>query len=117
MSPNMVTIVGSHIHQFIKKYWTIVAAIMIYLMYIIIHFVAPHFYIYFCVPTTWKGFLLSPFMVPTPHCKAIRWTSQFTATNIEVMWVSIGSIILAKVVSEIGKYTEPKDPPKPPNNI
>ena len=68
-------------------------------MYMIVHYTAPYLYIQFCTPKTMIGFITSPFIVPAPHCKAIRWTIMYSASNIETMWVVIGVWIMTRLVN------------------
>ena len=41
----------------------------IYLLWISLHYFSAHLYIKFCVPNTIIGFMMSPFMIMTPHCQ------------------------------------------------
>lgn len=66
----------------------------IYLLWIFVHFVAAHLYIYFCVSDTLFGFLISPFLVPTPHCCILRWALYQGAENINIMWLLLSSFIV-----------------------
>lgn len=59
----------------------------IYVIWITLHYIAAHLYIYFCVPDNLLGFLISPILVPTPHCTILRWTIHQCGININVMWV------------------------------
>ena len=43
----------------------------IYLLWICLHYFSAHLYIKFCVPNTIVGFIMSPFMIATPHCQEI----------------------------------------------
>ena len=67
---------------------------LLYLMYIVIHYMTPYLYIQLCVPRTMLGFLLSPMMVTAPHCKAIRWIFTYTSTSIDSMWILIGTWLI-----------------------
>lgn len=62
----------------------------IYIMWIIAHYAAAHAYIYTCVPATIRGFLLSPFIAPAPHCYALRWVIQMGGNSISAMWIILG---------------------------
>lgn len=55
------------------------------------HYIASHAYSQICTPWTITGFLLSPFMVTTPHCTAIRWFMNLGSENINILWITIGS--------------------------
>lgn len=65
----------------------------IYLLWIILHYIAAHLYVKLCVPNTVIGFLISPFMIATPHCQGLRWIVYNAANIINNMWILIGSWI------------------------
>lgn len=96
------------IHSFYQIYYPIVKNIYllasktirlllkisgIYLLWICLHYGASHLYIKFCVPTTIMGFIMSPFMVSTPHCQGLRWIVYNAATIINNMWLALGAWI------------------------
>ena len=62
----------------------------IYLLWIAIHYLSSHFYVQLCTPSTLSGFLMSPFLVSSPHCKALQWTMNRGTDVIENMWVVFG---------------------------
>ena len=70
----------------------------VYLLWILIHFISVHLYVYFCVPSTYIGFLYSPFLISTPHCKALRWATQTGASTIDNMWIVFGTWICSIIV-------------------
>jgi hypothetical protein len=65
----------------------------IYLLWICLHYGASHLYIKLCVPRTIFGFIMSPFMVSTPHCQGLRWIVYNAATIINNMWLALGAWI------------------------
>ena len=65
----------------------------IYLLWICLHYFSSHLYIKFCVPDTIIGFLMSPFMIATPHCQGLRWIVYNAAGIINNMWILIGAWI------------------------
>ncbi len=71
----------------------------IYLLWICLHYFASHLYVKFCVPTTIVGFLLSPFMVATPHCQGLRWIVYNAANMINNMWVIFGTWICSTLLN------------------
>ncbi len=71
----------------------------IYLLWICLHYVASHLYVKFCVPTTIVGFLLSPFMVSTPHCQGLRWIVYNAANMINNMWIIFGTWICSTLLN------------------
>ena len=70
--------------------------IILYLLYIIGHYVAAHLYVYYCVKSTFIGFLLSPFMTLAPHCQAFRWIIYNGGYAINMMWFLIGNWLINK---------------------
>jgi hypothetical protein len=83
---NFVTIINNHVFRMI----------MLYLLYIIAHYVAAHLYVYYCVKSTFIGFLLSPFMTLAPHCQAFRWVIYNGGYAINMMWLLIGNWLINK---------------------
>ena len=70
----------------------------IYLIWILLHYFAAHLYIEYCVPKTWTGLLISPFLTATPHCQGLRWVIYNGGNQINQMWIMIGSWICVKLV-------------------
>lgn len=62
----------------------------LYISWIVLHYVAAHLYVRVCVQATIMGFILSPFLVPSPHCQALRWAIYNGGNNIIAMWAFIG---------------------------
>lgn len=69
----------------------------IYLLWICFHYFSAHLYIKFCVPDTIIGFLMSPFMIATPHCQGLRWIVYNAAGIINNMWLIIGTWIYSMI--------------------
>jgi hypothetical protein len=69
----------------------------IYLLWICLHYFSSHLYIKFCVPDTIIGFLMSPFMIATPHCQGLRWIVYNAAGIINNMWILIGAWIYSMI--------------------
>lgn len=69
----------------------------IYLLWICLHYFSAHLYIKFCVPSTIYGFILSPFMIATPHCQGLRWIVYNAAGIINNMWILIGAWIYSMI--------------------
>jgi hypothetical protein len=66
----------------------------IYIVWIFIHYLSAHLYVYLCVPATIIGFILSPFLVPSPHCQALRWAIYNGGNSIIAMWVLLGAWLM-----------------------
>ena len=71
----------------------------IYLVYCLLHYFIPHVYVYFCVPITIFGFLMSPFMSQAPHCIALRWALNTVGNNIGSMFLLIAAWLTKKLFS------------------
>jgi hypothetical protein len=78
--------------------WFLNTTIGIYLLWIILHYISPHLYVYFCVPLNMRGFLMSAFIAPSPHCQAIRWTIYNGGNTIITMWIFVGTLIVKKLI-------------------
>ena len=72
----------------------------IYLIWICIHYFASHLYIRWCTYGTILGFILSPFLVSSPHCQALRWCISQGANQIVIMWTTIGTWFVMKAALE-----------------
>ena len=70
----------------------------IYMLWIIAHYIAAHIYIYGCVPSTVVGILMSPFLVPAPHCYGLRWVIYQGGNSIIAMWTIAGLWILSRII-------------------
>jgi hypothetical protein len=70
----------------------------IYLLWIVLHYVSSHLYVKLCVPNTVLGFLLSPFMMATPHCQGLRWIVYNATGVINNMWILMGAWICSALL-------------------
>lgn len=70
----------------------------IYLLWIVLHYIAAHLYVKLCVPNTIIGFIISPFMIATPHCQGLRWIVYNAANIINNMWILMGTWICSKLL-------------------
>lgn len=77
---------------------TIFNATAIYIVWIILHFIATYLYHNYCAPTTWIGFFLSPITTVTPYCKGLRWIITTGGNIIENMWIVLGIWLMAKIM-------------------
>jgi hypothetical protein len=69
----------------------------IYLLWICLHYFSAQLYVKFCVPNTILGFIMSPFIIMTPHCQGLRWIVYNAAHIINNMWMVIGSWIYSMI--------------------
>jgi hypothetical protein len=84
-------------------------ALGLYILWISLHYIASHLYVYFCTFPSIVGFITSPFLVSTPHCVALRWTIANSADKIQSMWVIIGTCFISSMFFETElKTTETK---------
>ena len=70
----------------------------IYLSWVIVHYIASHFYIYLCVPASILGFLASPFIATSLHCQALRWVIHEGGNSIRAMWIIFGTWFMKHLV-------------------
>jgi hypothetical protein len=70
----------------------------IYMLWVTIHYIAAHLYVYWCVPATIVGIIMSPFLVPAPHCYGLRWAVYHGGNSIIAMWTIIGVWLLARIL-------------------
>lgn len=63
---------------------------LLYGVWIMAHFIASHLYAKWCVPLSWWGLLMSPFVAPMPHCQAARWVISTGGDIMVHMWVLVG---------------------------
>ena len=86
--PVILITIGNAIYKVIHITITIYG---IYFIWTMLHFCASHLYIKFCVPYSFVGLVVSPFMTATPHCQGLRWLIINGANMINNMWLIIGS--------------------------
>ena len=80
----------------------------IYLFWILVHYISARAYVYYCVPDEFSGFIMSPFLVSAPHCKAIRWVVHTGGSNIDNMWIIIGSWLCSRLLTNAMQPTDQK---------
>jgi len=68
-----------------------------------LHFASSNLYPYLCTPITFIGILMTPFMIVTPHCLALRWIVEWSGNQISSAWFWLGGYL----VYYIGKYVTP----------
>ena len=72
-----------------------------YMLWIFIHYSSSHLYSHFCNHPSIMGFFVSPFLVNTPHCIALRWFIFHGADTINTMWILFGTWSTAIVIDKI----------------
>jgi hypothetical protein len=73
----------------------------IYVMWIVLHYIAGILYSNYCTPNTVFGFLASPVLAAAPHCRAMRWVISTGGDIIINMWVIIGTWIAGKLCGNL----------------
>jgi hypothetical protein len=71
----------------------------VYLLWIFLHFFSSYLYTKLCVPTTFFGLLMSPFLTATPHCQGLRWIIYNGANIINNMWPIVGTWLCANIMN------------------
>lgn len=85
-------------YQNIKNTCNYILAITgIYLLWIGIHYITPHMYVYLCVPPTFIGILMSPFASTMPHCQGMRWLLYTSSDSIKAMWFVLSTWCFGKI--------------------
>lgn len=67
----------------------------IYLLWLSVFYVASHLHTYYCVPATIFGFIMTPFLVPAPHCQALRWVIYNGGISIMSAWFILGAWLIS----------------------
>ena len=84
--------------QTVKEYSNYILGIAgIYLLWISVHYITPHLYVYFCVPPTIIGLLMSPFTSTMPHCQGLRWLLYTSSDSIKAMWFVLSAWCFGKI--------------------
>jgi hypothetical protein len=81
-----------------KWYKFIIVNFGIYIAWICIHYIASHLYVNWCLPYTISGFILSPFLVPAPHCYGLRWIIYNGGNSIITMWTLLSTWFLSRII-------------------
>lgn len=74
-----------------------------FIMCIILHYISAILYAKYCTPSTFIGFLLSPFMTLSPHCRALRWTISTFGDHICNSWIYVGIYAVGYINNIISK--------------
>ena len=75
-------------------------ATIIYFIWVFIQYISIYLYKHFCTPYTIIGILLSPLLISSPHCKALRWAIYTGANTLDSMWVLFGIWISSKLITK-----------------
>ena len=89
------SIINNLFQNLFREFWTLGG---IYIIWIVMHYICAHSYVYWCTPASIEGFISTPFLVMMPHCQAMRWCITNGADAIHTMWIIIGSWGVAKLI-------------------
>lgn len=81
----------------------------LYLFWICLHYISAKMYTYHCVPNFFTGFIISPFLVSAPHCRAIRWVVHNGGNTIDNMWVILATWICSKIFMGVKMPNKPTE--------
>jgi len=73
----------------------------IFILWIILHYIAANLYPLFCAELSIIGFIKSIFVTQIPHCVALRWVINNGSNIIHSMWVSIAVWFTTKVFKNL----------------
>jgi hypothetical protein len=85
------------LYIFIKYVQPIINLFGIYIAWISLFYLCSHLHVYFCVPATIMGFIMTPFLVPSPHCQALRWVIYNGGNSIMSMWFLMGAWVISYI--------------------
>ena len=94
--PNMIQRVLPHMSPYAKYVYRVSG---VYLFWILLHYVTAHMYVRYCAVSSLYGFIISPFLISSPHCIAMRWVFSKGGTVIEGMWILVGTWLCSKLIT------------------
>ena len=74
-----------------KMFQKLFKMVIVYLLYIVAHYVSANLYQRYCTPLGWFGFITSPFTIASPQCQGLRWVMFNTGNHITAMWMILGA--------------------------
>ena len=74
------------------KSYIIDTNIWIYLLWVSLHYISSHLYVYYCTPIGVIGFVYSLFVGPTPFCYALSWAIFNGNQSLFNIWSILGAI-------------------------
>ena len=90
--------IQKHETTFWKAIYFVFQACKIYFLWVVLHYAASQYYLHYCAPSTLYGFMMSPFLVSLPHCRAMRFMIYNGGNTIETMWFVVGTWVSAKLI-------------------
>jgi hypothetical protein len=73
----------------------------IFILWIMLHYIASNLYPRFCAELSILGFIKSIFVTQAPHCVALRWVINNGSNVINSMWASIALWFTTKVFKNL----------------
>jgi len=80
------------------------SVILVYFGAVLVHFASSNIYPSICCPKTFWGFIMTPFMVVTPHCEGLRWIVHYTGEQIRNVWIWLGGYLVWYVGNQITPF-------------
>jgi hypothetical protein len=68
--------------------------VRLYIFVVIVHYICANLYSRWCTPQSIYGLVMSPLMVPAPHCEGLRWVVYHGAVRINGMWLLMGGQVV-----------------------
>ena len=84
----------------------LIKMVVIYLLYIVAHYVSANLYQRYCTPVSWFGFIASPFTIASPQCQGLRWVMFNTGNHITAMWMILGAWFINMFITNGPFYDE-----------
>ncbi len=85
----------TEIYNYIMKFSS--TPVGMYIMWIVLHYLAANLYNMHCAPSGVVGFAISPLMASTPYCSGLLWILQNSTVKFLAIWTIIGSWIKQKL--------------------
>ena len=82
------TTMQNFIEKLFKYIWNVGG---IYIIWSTLHYMSAQLYSYYCTPQSIIGFFISPFIIATPQCTALRWCIAQGSDTIITMWIVLGT--------------------------
>ena len=91
----MLQLIINFVNYFIRNF---ARTFGIYIIWIVLHYIATHLYVQYCTPKTPVGFILSLLYSAAPHCHGLRWVIYHGGNSISVMWLLFGTWIMGHLI-------------------
>lgn len=72
---------------------------LVYWILITAYYVSAQLHSAYCTPWGWWGYIESPFLLETLHCRALKWFFSYSHDYIRSMWF-LGSTFLVKLIMD-----------------